>query len=422
MIRHNFIFPDNKELNKDLLKINDNDQYNNRKIFALDINLTQDCNFACKYCMERGYFKPNKLESKVYKELCNKIDYLLSDKSDYCNHICIGLWGGEPTLNREAIEYIFKHNIEYKDNIDYKLFTNSVLIDEYLELFNLLKDNNQSIEIQVSYDGLPIHNLNRIDRNHKQTGKLVRDNIIKLTKLGLSFHLKSTITFKDMSHIYDSYKDICELSDECNEINHSCILTYAPTIDYSLMTYNTLNDDNVKEYLKVFEEQLLLIAKDEYERVVNLSKPSILHWFRDFTNIDDRSRAFCGAGNRFKCMDIDGNIYACHGCLFSKNLKEHYHCSIFDSNKDFENLLKSTDSIYNVYINKYVNNEPIECQQCDSLVCTSCNSVNYELSNKKSYIDRWWDNNTQPYLCKFYKLVSNILRALNLKYIKSKQV
>lgn len=394
--------------------INDSGSYGGP--FNLDLELTQDCNYACKYCIERGYFEPKWMHPHIVEEVIRKASFLLSSRSNnYCDSISFGYWGGEPTLNSDAINRITRYFL--KDNrVTFNIFTNSRLLSDYYDLIEEVnRDSVSRFNIQVSYDGLDIHNTNRMDRAGKTTGEEVRNNIIELAKKNYMFHIKSTLTFKDMHKMYDSYMDICDLSDECRSYGQNHWIDYTPTIDYSILTYNKLNDAAVDILLKIFEEQLIKIGNNEYKRY-KLGLPTIFSWFGDLSEPSCTVRKKCCAGYRYKCVNYDGDLLVCHGCLFSPHRKDHYLGHIFNKNKVFLKHLINSDNFFNA-INKgdtYIP-EPNECKGCDASICYCCNAIKYEISNKKEYIRRWWDSSNQPFLCRFYKMASNVLASLKLK-------
>ena len=90
--------------------------FNNVRIYSIDLTVTDDCNFNCSYCFERGHF--NKNYFRDHYSFIHQIDLLLDSfffKNNY-HLLGIGFWGGEPTLNEEAIKGIFNYykNDEFK--------------------------------------------------------------------------------------------------------------------------------------------------------------------------------------------------------------------------------------------------------------------------------------------------------------------
>ena len=82
--------------------------------YHIDVTLTDDCNFACKYCIERGYFKPNYMTEETALVLIHKLEYMKANDLDL-HQIRIGFWGGEPTLNLPIIKLITDHFKNHPD-------------------------------------------------------------------------------------------------------------------------------------------------------------------------------------------------------------------------------------------------------------------------------------------------------------------
>lgn len=108
-------------------------------------------------------------------------------------------------------------------------------------------------------------------------------------------------------------------------------------------------------------------------------------------------------------IDTNGKIYSCHGCLNVPTKDDHYIGSIEDNN--IVDLIKEQHDNNNK--NKHIANNI--CSDCDAVYCLKCNATKYELSDKDNYYDRWFDYKVQPTLCKLYKFISNISRAVNIK-------
>ena len=256
----------------------------NLRSIGIDLEVTKDCNFACKYCIERTYFANKDMSLDVASKALEKINFLndLVDSNKIYNpiyrvpndikfnEINISYWGGEPTMNPEVINFLTTSLMDNK-RVTFVIFTNSKRLSEYYDLINKTNshfDNSNRFRVQISYDGLPIHNANRIDTKGNMTGHLVRKNIQEMMDTDINFHLKSTIAFDDFDKIYDSYMDICELSDEClsKRINIPP-LAYTPTIDYSPISYKKLTGDILEEKKAIFKDQMIKIAQNELERL-----------------------------------------------------------------------------------------------------------------------------------------------------------
>ena len=398
----------------------------NLRSIGIDLEVTKDCNFACKYCIERTYFANKDMSLDVASKALEKINFLndLVDSNKIYNpiyrvpndikfnEINISYWGGEPTMNPEVINFLTTSLMDNK-RVTFVIFTNSKRLSEYYDLINKTNshfDNSNRFRVQISYDGLPIHNANRIDTKGNMTGHLVRKNIQEMMDTDINFHLKSTIAFDDFDKIYDSYMDICELSDEClsKRINIPP-LAYTPTIDYSPISYKKLTGDILEEKKAIFKDQMIKIAQNELERLKQ-NKPQVFSWF--IIGDNNNNRASCSAGNWYYCISYNGKALVCHGCAFTEDLKDHYIADIIsDDNESYIKKISNTSYRFRNPIQ-----ERNECQSCTSKICYRCNATCYEYSKKKEYIDRWYDYSSRPFICDLYRQASNVLKALEINY------
>lgn len=379
------------------------------KQYSFDVSLTDDCNFACKYCIERGYFKPNYMQPDVADKIIEKITAMEKLYPDL-ERIGIGFWGGEPTLNMPIIK---KFTEAFRDDLKiyFMIFSNSYLFDEefiqYIESFNT--ESFKRFRVQISYDGFPIHDICRVSRDNQLTGDVVRNNILKYAKRNIGLHLKSTVTFSVFKFMYAAYTDIVNLNDELGITDDKDLLIYAPTLDYSELSTSAANldDPNVRsEYKSILEDQLQKIAAYECKRNVNKEfTTSVFSWF----DPKESMRKNCGAGFEYQLINYDGNVYVCHGCIYVNSKDDHYVTSIFEDDETFFNRLNDCTQKFKDFMN-----EPEDCKSCDAIVCLRCNSLKYEQSIKSNYIDKWKDYKSQPFLCELYKSATNIIRAMQM--------
>jgi uncharacterized protein len=151
-------------------------------IQKLCLQITQNCNFRCKYCVYSGEYETRKHDNKVMSwEIAKQsIDFLI-EHSISATNLNIGFYGGEPLMNfdliKKCMEYAESH-ITGKE-IGYSMTTNgSLLTDEIVE--ELLKRN---FKLTISIDGpKDIQDANRVMVNGNGTFDIVYNNIVRLCK------------------------------------------------------------------------------------------------------------------------------------------------------------------------------------------------------------------------------------------------
>jgi sulfatase maturation enzyme AslB (radical SAM superfamily) len=203
-------------------------------IFHVDITLTDDCNFSCKYCFERGCFNTHKFNDLDL--FTKRMDELLSSSFFNNNYkiLNIGFWGGEPTLNPDLLKLIVDKYWS-DDKVKFFLFSNGYEIDSVLDLMIAHKDKillggHPKFCTQISYDGMPVHDINRPLRGGKLTSSVVRNNILRLNELKIPSTIKSTITPETFKYLFLAYKDILDIWYSSETSTHFRSSNFFPTI------------------------------------------------------------------------------------------------------------------------------------------------------------------------------------------------
>lgn len=184
-------------------------------ITQLILDVTEDCNFRCGYCIFSGNYTYYRSHSKRYMNISiakKAIDYYFSliiegKKYNPLRQPTISFYGGEPLLNfkliKECVEYIEEKYKDYK--INYNLTTNGSLLNkEKAEWFM-----NRNCHILISICGpKEEHDRLRPYRDGRGTYKDIMKNIRPIiddprSKLGSSV-------------VYDFKTDLFELEDFFN--------------------------------------------------------------------------------------------------------------------------------------------------------------------------------------------------------------
>lgn len=158
------------------------DYYLSHKLHFLMLQITQKCNFRCKYCHfsgeESGYHSHN-FSSINWDTAKKAIDFFGARCRD-AKDISVIFYGGEPLLEKsllhKCIEYC--NDMFEGKNLNYHLTTNAELLD--VATAQYLIDNN--VKITVSLDGpKDIHNRNR---KHASDGSgtfdIVYENLVRI--------------------------------------------------------------------------------------------------------------------------------------------------------------------------------------------------------------------------------------------------
>ena len=148
-----------------------------RSVFTVNILTSHDCNFRCSYCFEENTRSAEQLDwvtaDMILRWLKNRMEQRGYQKLNLI------FYGGEPLLNRQAIEYMAKHMQQWcrreKRGFDFMLQTNGYLLTpDVVEDLLALGLNN----VRVSLDGVGAdHDRRRPLRSGAGTFNRIMNNI-----------------------------------------------------------------------------------------------------------------------------------------------------------------------------------------------------------------------------------------------------
>lgn len=385
---------DDKKFANDVAKIIE--IYQGKGILNFEITTTQQCNMRCTYCFEQDFLEAKMQPTKNTEMYIKRIYELLDDEwfNDNFSGINIDFWGGEPTLNKKLINRVVNEFID-DERIQYHLYTNGFEITYLKELWLKFKEKDalNRFDFQFSYDGKVVTDAHRLDINKVAATDTILKNAREMYDMGANMHFKSTLPiphFKNLPKIWDEFETLYyEFSDEDRQK-----FRYHPTIDH----YNTYTDLQVDE----FKESMIELAKREIEFYKKNGK-YLFSWFSG-------EKPICNAGAAMISFDIKGDGHFCHGCMYIDDDKrqETITASIFD--EDFLDKFKSINKQFRDYIN--INDTEKECRECEATQCMRCNALKWALSEDNNVISGWYDYETQPHICDYFKIFGNIDRAL----------
>ena len=123
----------------------------NRAIKKLTLQVTQDCNFICRYCLftkDNNIKRTHKKNNMSWDIAKNSIDFLWEHSVDV-SEVSIAFYGGEPLLNYELIKKVIEYSVQKFEikNIKFNMTINgSIMTDEMIDFF---AKNNASITISL---------------------------------------------------------------------------------------------------------------------------------------------------------------------------------------------------------------------------------------------------------------------------------
>lgn len=226
----------------------------NNDLHMLTLQVTQNCNLRCKYCIYSGsYVNRQHNNKRMNLEIAKKaIDYYILHSSQM-KTLRFGFYGGEPTIEMKLIEECVDYINEkaFGREIEYNLTTNATMLNS--EILNFLVKNN--FYLTISLDGPEaIQNKNRVFAGtEKGTFDSVIKNVVYITKNYPQYI--DNVHFNMVMNPEDGYKDANEFF-----LNDERVTQY-------YVTATEQNDVNYKESIKSSEEYYSNRAYEQFKKI-----------------------------------------------------------------------------------------------------------------------------------------------------------
>lgn len=318
-----------------------------------------NCNMNCKYCfyydvMENREVQNFGMMKEEVLELIIKKAFAYAD-----NLVNFAFQGGEPTLRgleffEKLIELVKVHNTKNIE-VGYSIQTNGLLIDDiWAEFFAKNK-----FLLGLSLDGTKdIHDVNRLDRQGKETFNRIEKNIKILKKYNVDFNILCVVTKNIAKHpkkVYDyfrknnfQYLQFIPCLDELDgEVNNKQKYSLTPELygDFLCQLFDLWHKDFTKGQLvsiRMFDNILQIICGYQPESCDMIGRCSVN-----------------------AVIESDGSVYPCDFYV----LDQWKLGTIIDDS--FENLI--TSNLGNDFVKQSLD-KPEKCLNCEyiSICRTGC--------------------------------------------------
>ncbi|AWR95755.1 radical SAM/SPASM domain-containing protein [Acidianus brierleyi] len=373
-------------------------------ITEITLNVSSDCNLACRYCFaSAGHYSYSKLENMNFEDTKKAIDEIINKYNYNDSRLLVKFFGGEPILNFKLIEKVVNYFKELKENNKIKylpkyiIITNLTLVNDKIIKFL----NKNKFDIVVSLDGPEnINDKARIFRNNLGTFKIIDKNLQKLIKDIDIDHITIEAVYSPI-HL---------------EQNISMLFIYK-------FFYNKYGIYNVaispltkvgqgNEFLKMFSDDLLRLYEEKiYDMAFELGRymaylfaegAKIMEIYNFIKKIIINKRSLnshCTAGFNNVTIMPNGDIYPCYMLSYDNrfymgNIKEGL---INTKTIGVRNFLKDIN----------IKTKIDQCKMCDIMkICNACLGHIDFAKNGKITVDN--------YTCNYnLGLYEGILAALN---------
>ncbi|TQQ84042.1 Cys-rich peptide radical SAM maturase CcpM [Peptacetobacter hominis] len=245
--------------------------YLDNKLSTLLLQLTQNCNLRCDYCIYSGNYNTRTHSNKImdFELAKDGIDFLIKHSRDSDN-IFIGFYGGEPFLNFDLMKKCMDYSLKKIPNkeIYFNVTTNATLLTK--EIVDIIV--NYNLTILISLDGpKQIHDeARKFAFNNRGSFDTLYNNL-KYIKTKYPDYYKEHILFNTVLH----------------QSNFGCVDNYIKSDDLLSDSYfmSTFISDSYSD--KKHEISDSSISEIQYEKfLLFLSKIGILNNYKPSKLLD----------------------------------------------------------------------------------------------------------------------------------------
>lgn len=169
------------------------------EVFFVNIWITFLCNFSCRYCYVKPYYRNMSMDTKTANQVINFIKNNIKKEQK----LIINFHGGEPTLNFDIVKYIInKIDCEIDNTVSYGITTNgSLLTDNMIQFLTQKCDYNLSVSIDGKKE---THDYNRRARDNKSYYELIISNAKKMLALKPDTRIRMTFDRHNVKNLYEN--------------------------------------------------------------------------------------------------------------------------------------------------------------------------------------------------------------------------
>ncbi|MBO4927916.1 MAG: radical SAM protein [Clostridiales bacterium] len=277
----------------------------------LTLVMTHQCNFDCKYCLQKheDVFMPVELGEKAIERMRQELlsESSRKDSSDRSSDdpeetsstkVQISFYGGEPLLARDRIEHLVKYANERIGgmpgySVRYEITTNGLLLDE--SFLSFAKKNR--ILLALSHDGLAQDQV-RLARGGKPTREIVDQKLEMLLRA-----FPETIIMMTIHPDYvDQVADSIAFFHEKGIRSVSLVPAHGERVSWTEEKFRRFSQQ--MEKVKVLYERWN--QGDGYFRVIPFENK-----IRNYIRQKDADSAMCHFGCHKLMVDADGKYYPC---------------------------------------------------------------------------------------------------------------
>lgn len=375
----------------------------------LVLEVTQNCNFRCKYCSYSGSYYYNRLHNQLamsFDIATKSIDYfgcLLHSalRTAPRKNAIISFYGGEPLLEfkliKKCVDYCKSNSYFDHQNIRFSVTTNGSLLSD--RIIDYLARNDFILDI--SLDGpKEVHDTNRVFRNGKGSFDKIWENVIRIHEKYRAYYndrVKFLITLspnQDLEEMVKFFDNPAFFNDKNIEINS---VNEADTTFFKESKNHPKFFENLKKYYEEYKSSLIRNCNEKVPTFVRVMFNPIFSQFEQLSYEPvDRISKFTGTcypGSKKIFVSADGNYHIC------ERVNHNFPIGNYLNGVEIEKVTK----IWSDYFRQIGRN----CKKCKILhFCPVC----FASSGKGGFFE------ARP-LCKKYKKITikNMIDYVSIK-------
>lgn len=291
-----------------------------RKLSKITLQVTQNCNFRCKYCIYSNDTnkkqRTHSQESMSLNTAKEAIDFLLAHSID-SKDINISFYGGEPLLAFDLIKDVVKYaeKIFKGKKLTYNMTSNATILDEKKIDFLIEHD----FGLMISLDGpKEINDLNRVYPDGSGTYDSIMEKIHLIHEKYPDYANKLSISMvMDPSNDFDCINSITLDSEDFKPLNINAAII---DMDYDYNSPLIYSEDYVWKFeYNIFLAVMAYWGRYPVEKISSISR-TVVHSTVDNLYKFDEAPAIkvydvpsgpCIPGQMRLFSDISGNLFPC---------------------------------------------------------------------------------------------------------------
>lgn len=347
-------------------------QNNEQYIKTVTFIVTENCNLKCSYCYEC-----NKTNRSMSKEVAKKAVDMLFDKDkighyfdlDNTKGYIIEVFGGEPFLEPEVIDFIFSYFMLKAHEVNHEFFRNSHFsttsngtLYHTDAVQKIARKFKEKISLSITLDGnQELHDACRVFPDGRGSYHLAESALKDTLKTSISKSTKLTLAPENVDYLYDAALNLWE-NVGLQFIHSNCVFENVWTPEKAHVLYEQLikladylleEERYTKYFISLFDEG---IGQPMSERDLNSN--------------------FCGGNGQMLSITPDGNLYPCSR-FAPYSLQNQPGFLIGNVDEGIYKSNKQIDMLKEITIKTQSDEKCLSCKMASG--CGLCTAYNYDV-------------------------------------------